>query len=126
MKSLARVVRFGGFYLLVAALAGCANRKEEAGVDNHWRADDAPSWAVGVTSVDDVMTAFGPPSQIVNLDDQVVYYYLRERISGNGYYFLIYNQTNSRTSYDRAIFFFGRDGKLLRSSYSREGLPYAD
>ncbi len=124
MKSLARVVRFGGFYLLVSALAGCANWNEEAGVDNHWRADDAPSWTVGVTSVDDVMTAFGPPSQIVNLGDRVVYYYLRENISGSGYYFLIYNTTNSRTSYDRAIFFFDSNGLLERYSYSREGLPY--
>ncbi len=124
MKSLARVVRFGGFYLLVAALAGCANWNEDAGVDNHWRAATTPQWQAGDSTADDVMAVLGPPSQIVNLGDRVVYYYLRENISGNGYYFLIYNTTNSRTSYDRAIFFFDSNGLLERYSYSREGLPY--
>jgi outer membrane protein assembly factor BamE (lipoprotein component of BamABCDE complex) len=124
--ALARIVRLAGLLLLCLALAGCANWNEDAGVDNHWRADTTPQWQAGVSTADDVMAALGPPSQIVNLGDRVVYYYLRENISGSGYYFLIYNNTSSRTTYDRAIFFFDTEGRLQRHAYSREGLPYDD
>ena len=111
---------------LIVLLAGCANWNEDAGVDNHWRAASTPAWTPGVSTADEVMTALGPPSQIINLGDRVVYYYLSENISGRGYYFLVYNTTSSRTSYDRAIFFFNDDGRLERYAYSREGLPYDD
>ena len=119
--------RFCGRYLLLALVvlsAGCANWNEDAGVDNHWRAEATPTWTPGVSTADEVMAALGPPSQIINLGDRVVYYYLAESISGRGYYFLVYNTTNSRTSYDRAIFFFDADGRLERHAYSKEALPY--
>jgi hypothetical protein len=108
---------------LAAALYGCATWNEDSGVDNHWRSELAPQWTVGETSADDVMASFGPPSQIINVGEQVVYYYLRENTSGQGYFFLVYNRSQTRTTYDRAIFFFDSDGRLTRYSYSREGLP---
>ena len=111
---------------LLVLLAGCANWNEDAGVDNHWRAEATPTWTPGVSTADEVMAALGPPSQIVNLGERVVYYYLSENVSGRGYYFLVYNTTSSRTSYDRAIFFFGDDGRLERYAYSKESLPYDD
>ncbi|MDA8752828.1 hypothetical protein N9M39_01575 [Halieaceae bacterium] len=107
-------------------LAGCATWNEDAGVDNHWRSDSAPEWSVGETSADEVMASFGPPSQIITVGEQVVYYYLRENISGSGYFFLLYNRKQTRTVYDRAIFFFDAAGYLTRYSYSREGLPLND
>ena len=109
---------------LMVLLAGCASWNEDSGVDNHWRAASTPGWTPGVSTADEVMAALGPPSQIINLGDRVVYYYLSENISGRGYYFLVYNTTSSRTSYDRAIFFFDQDGRLQRHAYSKEALPY--
>lgn len=111
---------------LLVLLSGCANWNEDAGVDNHWRAELTPAWTPGVSTAEEVMAALGPPSQIINLGERVVYYYLSENTSGRGYYFLVYNTTSSRTSYDRAIFFFDSDGRLERYAYSKEALPYDD
>ena len=112
--------------LILVLLTGCANWSEDAWVDNHWRADGVPEWAAGVTTAEEVMAVLGPPTQIINLGVRVVYYYLTENVSGRGYYFLVYNTTSSRTSYDRAIFFFYGDGRLERYAYSKESLPYND
>ena len=110
--------------LLATLIPACANWNEDAGVENHWRASEAPQWTVGETSAEDVMSFLGPPSQIVDLQDQVVYYYLRENVTGKGYYFLVYNTSQSTTRYDRAIFFFDVQGRLLRYAYSDESLSY--
>jgi hypothetical protein len=110
--------------LLATLVPACANWNEDAGVENHWRASEAPQWTVGETSAEDVMSFLGPPSQIVDLQDQVVYYYLRENVTGKGYYFLVYNTSQSTTRYDRAIFFFDVQGRLLRYAYSDESLSY--
>ena len=110
--------------LLATLIPACANWNEDAGVENHWRASEAPQWTVGETSAEDVMSFLGPPSQIVDLQDQVVYYYLRENVTGKGYYFLFYNTSQSTTRYDRAIFFFDVQGRLLRYAYSDESLSY--
>ena len=72
------------------------------------------------------MAALGPPSQIVSLDDRVVYYYLHESVEGKGYYFLVYNRSRQSTRYDRAIFFFDADGLLLKHSYSLESLSHEE
>ena len=85
-----------------------------------------PQWVEGETREQDVMTALGPPSQIVNLDDRVVYYYLHENVEGKGYYFILYNQSRQVTRYDRAIFFFDADGVLQKHSYSLESLSYEE
>jgi hypothetical protein len=108
--------------LLATTLSACANWHEDAGVENYWRADDAPQWEPGRTTSDDVMGFLGPPSQIVDLQNQLVFYYMKESVSGQGYYFLFYNTSESRTRYDRAIFFFNRDGVLLRYAYSNESI----
>ena len=107
-------------------LSGCANWKEDGGVANHWRADTVPQWVEGETREQDVMAALGPPSQIVNLNDRIVYYYLHENVEGSGYYFLVYNQSHQVTRYDRAIFFFDSEGVLLKFAYSQEALSYEE
>ncbi len=110
--------------MLTGMITACANWNEDAGVENHWRASETPQWIVGETSAEDVMSFLGPPSQIVDLQEQVVYYYLRENVSGKGYFFLVYNTSQSTTRYDRAIFFFDVEGRLLRYAYSDEALSY--
>lgn len=109
--------------LLLMALSGCANWAEDGGVENQWRAENVPAWTAGRSTNNDVMAALGPPSQILNLDDQVVYYYMRQKTQGKGYYFLVYNTSREVTRYDRAIFFFDREGTLLRHAYSQDSLP---
>ena len=120
-KTLARVMSGA---VLCTILAGCANWQEEAGVDNHWRSDDVPTWRQGETTAEEVMAFLGPPSQIVNLERQLVYYYMKESVSGSGYFLLLYNSSASKKRYDRAIFFFDLDGVLTRYSYSKESIDY--
>jgi hypothetical protein len=108
--------------VLLLSLSGCATWNEDAGVENRWRADETPQWVAGQTTASDVLQHLGPPSQIVNLRDQVVYYYLRENLSGSGYFFLVYNKSESATRYDRAVFFFDEGDVLIRHAYSNEVL----
>ncbi|MBW4934361.1 hypothetical protein [Marinobacter sp. F4206] len=108
---------------LVVALQGCANWSEEAGVENTWRSESTPTWEPGTTTADDVINALGPPSQLINLRQQAVYYYMREQVTGEGYFLLLYNRSSKVTRYDRAVFFFDEDGLLQRYAYSKETLP---
>jgi hypothetical protein len=62
----------------------------------------------------------------INLDDQVIFYYLKERMAGQGYILLFYNRSSIETRYDRAIFFFDDDDVLTRYAYSNEALPYTE
>jgi hypothetical protein len=112
------------FMLPVLLLLGCANYSGDTGVENKWRAEDASVWEVGVTTESDVSMVLGPPSQLINLEDQTVYYYLREHRSGKAVVLLIYNWGYQKLTYDRAAFFFDREGKLTKYSYSPEALPY--
>ena len=108
----------------LVALGGCANWSQETGVDNSWRAAGAPVWVAGETTSEDVMTELGPPSQIIALKDQVVYYYLKEQMSGSAYVLILYNNAKMKAEYDRAIFFFDDEGKLTRYAYSNETLSH--
>ena len=108
------------------ALTACANWTEDGGVANHWRGETVPEWVDGKTREQDVMAALGPPSQIVNLDDRVVYYYLHEKVEGKAYFFIFYNKSRQVTRYDRAIFFFDTEGHLLKHAYSLESDTYAE
>ena len=92
------MLRLGVLLLAVLLLPACANWQEEAGVDNQWRADDVPRWVVGQTTGDDVMSYLGPPSQVIALEGQVVFYYLKEQLNGRGYFFLIYNTSTAKTT----------------------------
>ena len=112
--------------LLPLLLSCCANWAEDTGVDNHWRDANTPAWVNGQSTNEDIMAALGPPSQIISLNEQVVYYYMRERTRGSGYYFLVYNNSRETTEYDRAIYFFDDQGVLLRYSYSETSLPRED
>ena len=114
---------FAGLLLL---LAGCASYSGDTGVENKWRAADAPVWEAGVTTESDVSLVLGPPSQLISLENQTVYYYLREHRSGKGLVLLIYNWGYQKLTYDRAAFFFDEKGILTKYSYSPEALPYEE
>jgi hypothetical protein len=109
---------------LLPLLAGCASYSGDAGVENTWRSKTLPSWEAGVTTESDITDRLGPPSQVIGLEDETVYYYLRERKQGKGLILLVYNWGYQKTVYDRAIFFFDEDGRLIKHSYSPEALPY--
>jgi len=109
--------------LMVLSLSACAKFSSQQGVDNLWRAEDAVQFQVGRTTQSDVLEALGPPSQIISLNDGSVFYYLREYKSGAATVFIVYNEAHMDVLYDRAVFFFDRDGKLTQHSYSTEEAP---
>lgn len=99
---------------------GCATHQSQMGVRNVWRDAPAPPFAKGSSTQADVMAALGPPSQIIGLTDQTVFYYLREQAKSKGLFLILYNQTRENVDYDRAIFFFDRQGILTDFAYSAE------
>ena len=112
--------------LLIGMLlaSGCANWDGYAGVDNGWRAPDAPEWKPGVTTASEVSAVLGPPSQLIALHDETVYYYMREGKDGKALMLIVWNTGSQTAEYDRAMFFFNKEGVLRNYSYSQEALPY--
>jgi outer membrane protein assembly factor BamE (lipoprotein component of BamABCDE complex) len=106
--------------LAAVLLAGCARFGAVDGVENLWREVPADAFEKGVTTQADVLDLLGPPSQLISLQDQTVYYYLTEVTSGEGKIFIVWNQISADTRYDRAIFFFGADGVLQEFAFSKE------
>ena len=106
------------------SLTGCANWDGYAGVSNEWRNPDVPVWEPGVTTASDVTAVLGPPSQLIALHDETVFYYMREGKDGKSLLLLVWNTGSQRTEYDRAMFFFDKKGLLRKYSYSPEALPY--
>ena len=111
--------------VLVAFVAvGCINSRSESGVANVWRSPDLPTFEVGKTTRSEVVAALGPPSQLITLDDGVVFYYLAQSRHTQGMILLVYNQTRERVSYDRAIYFFDAQGVLEDYALSVEQAKY--
>ncbi|MGZ5545127.1 MAG: hypothetical protein ACXWIU_10670 [Limisphaerales bacterium] len=102
---------------------GCVSKRSEMGVENKWRDLPAPVFEKGRSSESDVMRALGPPSQVIALHDQTLFYYLREQSRTKAFYLIVYNQTRQNITYDRAIFFFDRQRMLTDCSYSPEFIP---
>lgn len=88
-----------------------------------WRSVNSPVWEAGKTTEMDVIEQLGLLSQLIGLEKETVYYYLRERRKGYGVFLLAYNWKSQDLVYDRAIFFFDKNGKLTKLSYSLEALP---
>jgi hypothetical protein len=112
--------------LFLVASAGCASWKGEKGVVNKWRDKSVPAFEKGQTTQSDVMKALGPPSQMIGLNDGVVFYYMLEKTKGSGLFLLIYNTRDVAITYDRAIFFFNENGVLTDYGYSHERAPYEE
>ena len=107
----------------VALTSGCATYDRRAGVANLWREEAGVAFEDGVTTRREILERLGPPSQVIDLDDRVVLYYLRERTHGRIQIMILYNRQSENISYDRAIFFFDRDGVLVEHAFSREEIP---
>ena len=114
----ARLISVVAGFLVSLALAGCASWESDKGVETIWRHSDAPQWNVGKTTDADVINVLGPPSQIIALDNKTVFYYLHEKNKGQAYIFILWNRSTQAVEYDRAIFFFDKQGVLLKYSYS--------
>ena len=115
---------FGLLFAACLLSAGCANWDGYAGVENNWRAADVPVWKPGVSTAADVAAYLGPPSQLIPLHDETVFYYMREGKSGSALLLLLWNSGSQVTEYDRAIFFFDKKGVLTSFAYSNEELPF--
>lgn len=106
--------------LVLLLLASCASWESDKGVETIWRQPAHQDWKSGKTTDADVINALGPPSQIIALPDQTVFYYMHEKNTGKAYVFIIWNQTKQAVEYDRAVFFFNKQGVLLKYAYSKE------
>jgi outer membrane protein assembly factor BamE (lipoprotein component of BamABCDE complex) len=115
-------VGFATSLLVITLLAGCASFGATDGVENLWREVPADSFEKGVTTQSEVLELLGPPSQLISLKEQTVYYYLTEETSGKGKIFIVWNQVSAASKYDRAIFFFGLDGVLQEFAFSKESV----
>ena len=111
-------------FLPVLLLAGCISGKSDSGVLNTWRDEALPPFEPGTTTQAEVARALGPPSQLIDLGNQVIFYYLRERKRSKGFILIVYNKNEERVLYDRAIFFFNRSGVLEDYALSREVMEY--
>jgi hypothetical protein len=105
-----------------AITSGCATYDRSQGVANTWRDSALPTPVMGQTTQSDIIGALGPPSQVIGLRDQTVFYYLRERRKGKGAILILYNWVNENVTYDRAIFFFDKHGVLQDYGYSNEAI----
>jgi len=110
--------------ILVVTVSGCVSSHSQLGVKNLWRSDKAPTFEKGKTTQAEVLEALGPPSQVIALHDQTIFYYLREQNKTRAYYLLVYNSSNEKITYDRAIFFFDKTAILQEYSLSHEAIPY--
>ena len=113
------MIRVNGMvYVLLLSLSaaglitGCARIETEKGLEPTWYGVAADTFRVGVSTQSDVMEALGPPSQIITGKNGNIFYYLHEEAVGTGMIFIIYNQVQLTTRYDRAIFFFDAAGVL--------------
>lgn len=115
------------FFLLLGLLtmSGCASYQQTKGVRNTWRDPSLPAIEVGKTTQSDILAHLGPPSQVIALGDQTVFYYLMERGKGGGAILIVFNWLKQEITYDRAIFFFDSHGVLQDYGFSREAIPYS-
>src|SRR4029077_9236822 len=90
--------------LLLTGVTGCVSKRSEMGVQNYWREASVAAFEKGRSTEADVMRALGPPSQVIALQDQTLFYYLREQSHTKAVYLILYNQTRQEIIYDRGIF----------------------
>ena len=107
---------FAALLLLSVFLSGCAQYDSKRGVAVVWQAEAVSQLVLGKSTRADVLDLLGPPSQVVALKDETVFYYLFEHSQGEGLVLIVYNRVNVDTRYDRAIFFFDDNDVLTESA----------
>lgn len=110
-----------GALALMLAIAACSRADTTTGVENLWR-EEGFSVTKGETTEAEVLAALGPPSQLINLGRETVYYYLAEEFRSDRLLLIVYNRTRRSSAFDRAIFFFGPGGVLTKASFSATAL----
>src|SRR5262245_39663634 len=105
---------------------GCYQAVEEKGVLNQWRDTSLPTIERGKTTETQILELLGPPSQVINLGDDIVFYYMMEKTDEKGGFLLVYNWKNTKTRYDRAIFFFDKNRLLKHYALSKENFKNED
>ncbi|GAB3313465.1 hypothetical protein [Haliea atlantica] len=98
---------------VLSALAGCAQYENRRGVEVAWDAAAVADFRRGETTRQEVMSRLGPPSQLIALEDETVLYYLLEQSRGDGLVLILYNRMQIDTRYDRAVFFFDDNDRLV-------------
>ena len=101
---------------VVLGLSACAQFTDKRGLEVTWKPADVEQFARVETTRRQVLTALGPPSQVISLDDETVLYYLFEKSRGEALILLVYNRFDVDTRYDRAVFFFDQDDLLTEFS----------
>jgi len=121
MKAL-YLFKISALFLFSMVVTSCINVSSERGVENRWREDGNTDietrWTQGKTTKSEILKDLGPPSQVVSLGDETVFYYLREKVTGRGFVTLFYNDVRVKAGYDRAIFFFDKKGRLVDMAVS--------
>lgn len=98
-------------------LSGCVNYSRDSGVENLWR--QPQNFTNGTTTSQQVLTALGPPSQVLSIGKNTLYYYLTEQVTREGLILVVYNETTEVSVFDRAMFIFDDQGILVDFSYSK-------
>lgn len=96
----------------MSLLGACAQYESKRGVDVNWQESATAQLVNGKSTRKDVLTLFGPPSQVIALDGESALYYLFEHSQGEGLILIVYNRMRIDTRYDRAIFFFDENDVL--------------
>ena len=120
LKKCALLILLG---IILSLLDGCVSKHSEMGVRNYWRDPSPPAFEKGKSTQADVMHGLGPPSQVIALQDQTLFYYLREQSRTKAVFLIFYNHTGQEITYDRAIFFFNKQSVLTDFAYSAETVP---
>ena len=106
--------------VMALGLSSCFRYQSLDGVKNTWREISVDQFQRGVTTQAEILEMLGPPSQMIALGDQTVFYYLMQKKAGSGKVFILWNDAREETRYDRAVFFFSEAGVLEEFSVSNE------
>ena len=112
------------FGILLFQVTGCFSTSGEKGVVNKWRDPELPVIVGGVTTQSEILELLGPPSQIIDMGDQNIFYYMLEKSVSKGTFLIIFNWKDAKVTYDRAIFFFNDQGILTDYAFSSEKAEY--
>jgi hypothetical protein len=107
------------FSIMVGLVCGCVSYERGAGLE--WRGDAELLFEPGRTTESDVLTALGPPSQMISLGERSAFYYLREKTRGRAAILVFFNRMTEDIHYDTAVFFFDARGVLTQWAEGRGG-----
>jgi len=98
--------------LVTGLLGGCAQYENRRGVEVTWQDSVTTKLVRGQTTRKEVLRLLGPPSQVISMEEETVFYYLFERSKGEGVILIVYNRMKIDTDYDRAVLFFDENDIL--------------